>query len=292
MTAKLVPIPDIERLSPTCIRVLGGNPGRMALQGTNTYLVGTGPERILIDTGEGKSAWIESIQRTLEAEKATVTKALVTHWHIDHVSGVKQLLGLSPTTEIYKNRPELGFSDIQDGQEFRVEGATVRAVHAPGHTVDHMVFLLEEEDAMFTGDNVLGQGTSVFEDLGQYLASLAHMKSLFRGRAYPGHGPVLEDGPAKIQEYIKHRRDREDQVVQKLRSKKPAAAEPSDNTSSDDGEAWTPAELVQAIYWDVGKDLHPAAARGVVLILDKLAEEGKVAQDDEGRWRLKSRSPL
>ncbi len=278
MATKLVPLAEVERLSPTCIRILGGNPGRMALQGTNTYLLGTGPKRILIDTGEGMPAWIAAVQRTLDEEKATVAAALVTHWHIDHVSGVKQLLELSPDTEVFKNRPEPGQSDIKDGQEFRVEGASLRAVHAPGHTVDHMVFLLEEEDAMFTGDNVLGQGTSVFEDLGIYMATLANMKSLFKGRAYPGHGPVLEDGPAKIQEYIHHRREREDQVLQKLRSERTA-------------DGWTSTELVQAIYWDVKKDLHPAAERGIVLILNKLAGDAKVTQE-EGKWRLKSRSPL
>jgi len=284
MTSKLVPLPEVERLSPACIRVLGGNPSRMALQGTNTYLLGTGAKRLLIDTGEGKPAWIAALKRTLEQEGASVSKALVTHWHVDHISGMKQLLDLDPTIKIYKNRPWAGQLDIADGQEFVVEGATVQAVHAPGHTDDHMVFLLRQEDAMFTGDNVLGQGTSIFEDLGVYLDSLAHMKSLFKGRAYPGHGPVLEDGPAKIQEYIQHRREREEQVLQTLRAKNTAPAAP-------DGTSWSAMELVQVIYSDVRKDLHMAAKHGVTQILKKLLKEGKV-EEEEGRWRLKRRSPL
>lgn len=63
----------------------------------------------------------------------------------------------------------------------------MRAFHCPGHTADHMVFVLEEESAMFTGDNVLGHGTAVFENLTVYLDSLSRMREQFRGRAYPGH---------------------------------------------------------------------------------------------------------
>jgi glyoxylase-like metal-dependent hydrolase (beta-lactamase superfamily II) len=278
MAVQLVELPEIERLSPSCIRILGGNPGKFTLQGSNTYLLGTGPHRLLIDTGEGKPSWIAAVKKTLASEKASIVGALITHWHPDHQGGIKELLDESPNTKIYKHHPDTGQLDITDGQEFKVDGAVLTAVHTPGHTADHMVFLLREEDAMFTGDNVLGQGTAVFEDLSIYLDSLAKMKDLFRGRVYPGHGPVISDGPSKISEYISHRKTREEQVLRTLRSENAAMS------ASDDGSrTWTPMELVKVIYKDVSENLHLPAAGGVVQILRKLQREGKVSVLED-RW--------
>ncbi|KAK0713801.1 metallo-beta-lactamase superfamily protein [Lasiosphaeria miniovina] len=280
MASKLVQLPEVERLSPACIRILGGNPGKFTLQGTNTYLVGTGPKRLLVDTGEGKPSWIAAIKRTVEEEKASISSVLITHWHGDHTGGVVQLTDNWPDIKVYKNDPEPGQLEIVDGQTFTVKGASLTAIHTPGHTVDHMVLVLAEEDALFTGDNVLGQGTAVFEDLGVYMDSLEKMMGLFKGRAYPGHGPVISDGPGKIAEYIQHRKQREEQVVQTLRTENPAG-----------GYAWTPMELVKVIYSDVPVDLHPAAAAGVLQILQKLQREGKVSVDGE-KWTLTGRSVL
>ncbi|KAI0002366.1 putative metallo-beta-lactamase domain protein [Xylariaceae sp. FL0662B] len=281
MANQLVYIPEVERLSPACIRILGGNPGKFTLQGTNTYLIGTGPKRLLIDTGEGKLPWIAALKRTLKSEKATVQSALITHWHPDHTGGISQLLEHSPDTAIFKCDPSEGQLAISDGQEFEVEGATLTAVHTPGHTVDHMAFIFKEEDALFTGDNVLGQGTAVFEDLGTYLQSLAKMENLVSGRAYPGHGPVIPEGRDKIAEYISHRHQRETQVLQTLGS-----------TTEETNRAWTPMELVKVIYSDVPESLHLPAANGVVQILRKLREEDRVTLEDGDRWRLKDRSSL
>ena len=289
MAVQLAHLPEVERISPAVIRILGGNPGKFTLQGTNTYLLGTGPSRLLIDTGEGKPSWIAALKRTLAEEKATVTTALITHWHHDHTRGIPDLLEFSPGTKIHKNQPDAGQLDITDGQKFQVPGATVTAVHTPGHTIDHMTLVLEEEDAMFTGDNVLGHGTAVFEDLGTYINSLEKMKTLFGGRAYPGHGPVIPEGPAKISEYIQHRRQREEQVMQTLRSKR---ADVSATAGQGDSGAWTPMELVRVIYSDVPETLYPAAAGGVVQILQKLEREGKVSEQEGERWILNGRSPL
>ncbi|KAK1492602.1 metallo-beta-lactamase superfamily protein [Colletotrichum costaricense] len=285
MASQLVSLPEVERLSPACIRILGGNPGKFTLQGTNTYLVGTGSRRILIDTGEGKPSWIAAVKSTLEQEKATVEKVLITHWHHDHTGGIQQLLELSPSSEVFKNQPEEGQSDISDGQKFVVDGVSLTAVFTPGHTVDHMAFVLEEEDAMFTADNVLGQGTAVFEDLTVYLNSLERMQSLFKGRAYPGHGPVVDNGPSKIQDYINHRKAREEQVIRTLRTARQGSS------IEGDPYAWTVMELVKVIYADVPEELHIPASGGVIQILGKLEKENKVVQSDE-RWKLKDRSAL
>ncbi|KAH0436866.1 metallo-beta-lactamase domain-containing protein [Colletotrichum camelliae] len=288
MATQLVSLPEVERLSPLCIRILGGNPGRFTLQGTNTYLLGRGSRRILIDTGEGLPSWIAAVKSTLEQEKATVETVLITHWHRDHQGGIQQLLGLSPNSKIFKNQPEEGQSDIADGQKFAVDGVSLTAVFTPGHTVDHMAFVLGEEDAMFTADNVLGQGTAVFEDLATYLNSLEQMRHLFKGRAYPGHGPVIDDGPSKIMEYINHRKTREEQVIRTLRSKRKVGSAGSDGGPSD---AWTPMELVKVIYCDVPEELHVPASSGVIQILEKLEKEDRVSQSGD-RWTWRGHSSL
>ena len=211
---------------------------------------------------------------------------------------------------VWKNRGEEGVEElgvvrkIEDGMAFEVEGARVRAVCTPGHTEDHVVFVWEGEGAVFTGDNVLGHGTSVFEDLGGYVGSLERMRGLFEGekarggsgRAYPGHGPVVEDGLGKVVEYIRHRGQREEQVLQRLKGvvvdEASAQAEGGERPGADGG--WSVMELVRSIYRDVPESLHPAAAGGVVQILQKLLREGKVVEDGEDgdRWRLAGRSAL
>ncbi|OJD14370.1 hypothetical protein AJ78_05275 [Emergomyces pasteurianus Ep9510] len=312
MAVQLPHLPDIERLSDRVIRILGGNPGKVLfhtfllpsgdlhskasptaprspslfsnidkLLGTNTYLIGQGHERLLIDTGEGCPVWSENLKSTLENENATIKTTLLTHWHPDHIRGVPDLLQVCPNVEIYKNQPDLdGQLSIEDGQVFKVEGATLRAYSTPGHTKDHMVFVLDEENAMFTGDNVLGHGTSVFEDLQVYLSTLEKMQYCFSGRAYPGHGDVIPDGKAKITDYIQHRQQREDEVLQVLKygallSRIDGQPSPSP-VKREELRNWTVMELVKIIYHDVPANLHVPASHGVSQVLKKLEGEGKV----------------
>jgi len=219
-----------------------------------------------------------------------VSQAIITHWHHDHQGGIKDLLEFSPNTTIFKSQPSEGQLDIADGQSFQVEGASLQAVFSPGHTQDHMSLILKEEDAMFTGDNVLGHGTAVFEDLLVYLKSLETMRVMFQGRAYPGHGAVIEDGPSKIREYIKHRQEREDQVVQVLKSSR---SSPGSEASNAQLEPWTSMEIVKIVYRDVPENLHLPANGGVVQILRKLRSEDKVVEDSQSeKWRLKERAAL
>lgn len=152
--------------------------------------MGRGEHRLLLDTGEGKPSWSHCLSSILTSEFTTISQAIITHWHPDHVGGVEDLISLCPKVIVHKHDPASGQKPIHDGQIFETEGAKLRAFHCPGHTTDHMAFVLEEEDAMFTGDNVLGHGTAVFEDLAVYLDSLSRMREQFHGRAYPGHvGP-------------------------------------------------------------------------------------------------------
>ncbi|KAJ5088784.1 hypothetical protein N7456_012400 [Penicillium angulare] len=289
--AQLVPLPEVERLSASVIRILGGNPGKFTLQGTNTYLVGRGEQRILIDTGEGKPTWGKRLESVLSEEKATVYQALLTHWHGDHVKGVSDLLRICPRAQVFKSQIQPGENeyerqqDIQDGQVFTVDGVTLVACHTPGHTVDHMAFVFEEENAMFTGDNVLGHGTAVFEDLPVYLSSLHRMRDRVTGRGYPGHGPVIEKASARIGEYIQHRQQREDEVLRVLRDGRlDGSGEGSPERNLKQG--WTPLELVKKIYRDVPESLHLPASHGVLQVLMKLEGEGQTVHEESGNWRL------
>jgi len=257
------------------------------LIGTNTYVIGTGRDRILIDTGEGFPKWLDWLKEFVSTHDININTVLLTHWHHDHINGVPHLLSVFPSATIYKNNPSLKgdsstWKDIQDGQAFKTEGATLRALHCPGHTTDHMAFVLEEEEAMFTGDNVLGHGTAVFEDMTAYMSSLEVMAGKVGGIAYPGHGDVIKDGKQKIQGYIAHRKERENQVLEVLNQ-----ANSKGGTSE---AALTSMEIVKVIYTDVPESLHEAAQRGIVQILQKLVKDGKVEDEAQDRWRVRSAS--
>lgn len=255
----------------------------------------------MIDTGEGKASWPPLLASVLSSEGATVNNALLTHWHPDHVGGVKDLLTLCKDAIIHKHHPGAGQSDIEDGQIFQAEGATLRAFHCPGHTADHMAFILQEEDAMFTGDNVLGHGTAVFEDLASYLRSLELMSQKFAGRAYPAHGALISNGRDRVREYIVHRQRREEEVLEVLRSphaRSIADEEAVTTKTASATEAWAPMEIVKIIYKDVPPNLHEAAEKGILQILRKLSQEGKVFSihsDDEGeedKWQISPKAEL
>jgi glyoxylase-like metal-dependent hydrolase (beta-lactamase superfamily II) len=140
-----------------------------------------------------------------------------------------------------------------------------------------MAFILEEEDAMFTADNVLGQGTAVFEDLATYMNSLDSMAKQFGGRAYPGHGPVIEDGPGKIAEYVSHRKQREIQVLHVLKD-------------GEGGAGLSSMDVVKVIYKDYPESLWEPAERGIRQILEKLKAEEKVSGGDV--WALNGKPSL
>ncbi|CBF79145.1 hypothetical protein AN7070.2 [Aspergillus nidulans FGSC A4] len=211
--SRLPVLPEIDDgLSHCVVRFLGYNPGSMQLQGTNTYLVGTGSTRILIDTGEGAPQWAVSVTRYLEDHDISISHVLLTHWHKDHTGGVADLLAHDPSIIVYKHAPDPGQQAIANGQTFKTQGATLRAVLTPGHAVDHMCFLLEEENALFTGDNVLGHGYSVAEDLETYTASLRLMAGLKCSVGYPGHGDAILNLPQTIARYISQRVAREKKI--------------------------------------------------------------------------------
>ena len=243
---------------------------QFTLQGTNTYVVGTGHQRIIIDTSGGEPGWAKLIASTLKLMDISLSHVLLTHWHGDHTGGVPDLLRLYPHLEnsIYKNEPEKGQQNISDGQSFLVEGATIRALHVPGHSEDHMCFILEEEQAMFTGDNVLGHGTSAVEDLGTFMASMQKMLAQNCTIGYSAHGVTITNLPAKIAGELGQKWRRERQVMQAL-----------GRVRSRGEKSATVKDLVTEIYGEMQDEgmktlaLEPFIAE----VLRKLAGDSKVA---------------
>ncbi|KAI9254074.1 beta-lactamase-like protein 2-like protein [Sporodiniella umbellata] len=277
MTEALAVLPSFSKLSSRVWRVLGLNPGKFTLQGTNTYLLGAGAKKVLLDCGEGKPEYLDLLKESLQQTQpdAYISDIIISHGHLDHWGGLAGILSSSLASrpiQVHKYPLPLGYTltsmqdfpaivtqDLKDQQVFTAEDVTLRVIYTPGHTQDHCTFWLEEEKSLFTVDCVLGQGTAVFEDLQAYMAGLERLLALEPRRLYPGHGPLIEHGVAKIQEYIGHRLAREQQIIQLLQ-KGPL----------------TPLEIVQVLYKDYPQSLHAPATHNILLHLKKLQAEAKV----------------
>jgi hydrolase len=229
---------------------------------------------------QGSPEWIQRLIRVLQDRGLDISHVLLTHWHRDHTGGAPDLVAFDPSFahRIYKNQPDRDQNPIEDGQVFAVEGATIRAVFTPGHAVDHMCFLLEEENALFTGDNVLGHGYSVVMDLAVYMNSLDYMAAKGCATGYPGHGAKIANLPAKMHEYIHHNEVRIQKVLSALTWK---------GTGMKGG--MTLQEIIRSIYGDVQGDIADyALAPFLTQILWKLAEDGKVGfspgEPKKARW--------
>lgn len=178
-------------------------------------------------------------------------------------------------SSIYKHTPSKTQQPITDGQIFKVEGATIRAVHTPGHSSDHMCFILEEEQAMFTGDNILGHGTSAVEHLSTWMDTLRKMQSENCVKGYPAHGIVIADLRAKIAGELAQKLRREQQVLKALgQAKRDASLDQGRGKGS-----ITVKELVATIYGNgVDSSVKELALEPFMdEVLRKLAEDGVVA---------------
>ena len=255
------------RLSERVTRVRAPNPSPLTLTGTNTYLVRTQADALLaIDPGPLIDAHVDAIVAAAEALGGAIRTILVTHGHPDHAPAAAPLArrtGAPVWGHAYAKFPVDRY--LEDREQLSFADATIDVVDAPGHAVDHLVFALRGESALFTGDVVLGEGTVVVAPPGG--AMRPYQRTLDRLLAehgdahaiFGGHGEAVQDPRAKLVEYIDHRKMRERQLLEHL-ERAPA----------------TIPLLVAAIYANVDRKLWPAAARQMLAYLIALEEENRV----------------
>lgn len=283
-------LPKVTRLSTRIIRILGLNPSTHTLQGTNTYLVGTGNKRILIDTGEGNSSYEKLLSSVIQKENVTISTVLLSHWHHDHTGGlnVNNKFCFYPSSSVLKYPSfellPFPYEHLYDNQVFQLTDenggidTTLIVKHTPGHTSDHCSFYLVEETCLFSGDCILGSGSStVFENLSDYMKSLEKLESMNNPKIktiYPGHGScIINNGYETICDYKQHRIDRENQIIRLI-----------SNVNDDIGID----EIVSNVYSKFSNELQMIAKGSIKKHLDKLLDDEIIMLGENGKYKLTS----
>ena len=256
-------------LSKRVRRLTAGNPGVMTGPGTNTYLIGH-EEIAVIDPGPDDAAHLDAIAA---AGGDRIKWIVVTHTHPDHSPGAAPLrerlrsdvlvLGNQGGRDNFDPDAEIGDGHTIDADEF-----TLRAVHTPGHASNHLCYLLEDERLLFSGDHIMNGSTVIISpldgDMSAYLASLDRLLTMGIDAIAPGHGAVITDPAAKVNEYITHRLAREEAVAAALAGKVRATAE----------------ELVPVVYQDVDASRYGIAKFSLWAHLRKLVVDGRATASD------------
>lgn len=242
-------------------RILAPNPSMMTGKGTNTYIFG-GSDLAVLDPGPDDDAHIDAIEAGIAEMGGTVAIILITHSHSDHLPGAFSLQRRLQVP-IAAYAPILGVDlALRHDQRMTIGGHPLRALHTPGHAADHLAFLLENDHVLFSGDLIVGEGTVVIGrdgELDEYLDSLRSLLPLNLRLILPGHGPAITDPRARVEEYIAHRLDRENQILDALNH-----------------GASTTAEIVAEVYAEIDPRLHPVAAQSVDAHLRKLIRESRL----------------
>ena len=249
--------------------------GAMHPGGTQIYFVGDPDgEMVMVDSGEPYRAWTRQIlDYHAELGRPKISSILITHGHGDHIGGLDRIQDVlnCPVRCHPKLEPRLthrlGKGCVEKLRSREViatgGGATLRAHFTPGHEDDHISYYLAADRGVFSGDTILGSSSSSVRNLAQYMKSLELLARLKPVMLFPGHGQIIKNGAARVQWYIDHRQQREDQLVSAIKS-----------------GASTVDEMVHAVYpRNLRKNLRGAAARNIRTHLEKLREEGRVDED-------------
>jgi glyoxylase-like metal-dependent hydrolase (beta-lactamase superfamily II) len=232
----------------------------MTLDGTNTWVVGEpgSSEVVVIDPGPLDEAHLQAVLAHVAESGRRVALTLLTHGHFDHAESAERFTELTgaPVRGIGR-----GHDDIRPGEHITVGGLEVLAVETPGHTSDSFSFVLPADNALLTGDTVLGRGTTVVAwpdgHLEAYLESLQRIEGLTTAGTVasilPGHGPFVPDAAATVSYYLSHRAERLEQV-----------------RASVARGAQTAYAVVEDVYADVPREVWPAAEMSVQAQLEYL----------------------
>ena len=301
-----------DQVSPLIRRVVARNPGPFTFTGTGTYIVGRGAVAV-IDPGPADPEHLEALTRALVGEQ--VTQVLVTHTHADH-SPLARPFAERQGAPVFAARPpgaaghaagrpkahtgaltgaltgarteedadEAFFPDVvlEGGERLSGPGWTIEALATPGHASNHLAFALLQENALFSGDHVMGWSTTVVAppdgDMGAYYQSLDRVAARGFSTLWPTHGPPVVEPAPFLAAYKAHRRERERQILRQIEA----------------GRA-TIAEMVPVIYAQVDQRLWPAASMSVLAHLLHLHREGVVEAEPtpgpQARFRLTGRGP-
>ena len=257
--------------------ILAPNPSIMTGPGTNTIVLGSGSEgATVIDPAVDDAAYLDAIVQE-GTKRGGIRRILITHGHRDHSSGAAALRDRLrvPIYAFSRQGVPVADEEVADGTTFPAGDDTLRAIHTPGHRFDHLCYFLEGLGTLFAGDIVAGVGTVVIippeGDMQDYLDSLKRLQEMDIAEIVPAHGPTIADPQAKLAEYIAHRLQREQQIIQALETLPRGVTIP---------------QLVQHIYVDVDPGLHSVAAWSVEAHLLKLEREGLVERLEPDGWAL------
>jgi glyoxylase-like metal-dependent hydrolase (beta-lactamase superfamily II) len=277
------PKPDeVQQVSPLVRRVLAPNPGPFTFTGTCTYIVGSG-EVAIIDPGPDNAAHVAALVEATKGER--VAHIVITHTHRDHVPGSRALqaatgapiVGCRPYEPRHANAQASGLDSAHDpeyrpsrilgeGETLEGPGFTLEVVATPGHASNHLAFALKQENALFSGDHVMGWSTSIVAppdgSMSDYMASLEKLRERSETIYWPGHGGPVREPQRYLRALIHHRHQREAAILTRIKA----------------GDTRISA-MVERIYEGLDARLKGAAALSVLAHLEDLVGRGVVRAD-------------